>query len=143
MDFGTLERPAYTAKRLIRELRKWNLAPLGAVLVVVILCAGAFAFVVTAHDNPTDFEGMIRSYFATKPGSRVPPDRIRMIEVPRCIPYAYSGKTIYKCSISFEDQGFVECFTFDHDRVTSSFADRKLGCDLVGWDPSSKSLVVL
>ena len=135
MDFGTLERPAYTAKRLIRELRKWNLAPLGAVLVVVILCAGAFAFVVTAHDNPTDFEGMIRSYFATKPGSRVPPDRIRMIEVPRCIPYAYSGKTIYKCSISFEDHR--SSFSNDHglpleaarSRPSAAAATRQSGND--------------
>jgi hypothetical protein len=137
------------AKRWIRELRKWNLAPLGAVLVVIILAAGAFAFVTTAGDKPTDYEGMIRAYFATKPGGRMPADQVRLITVTSCVPLdreARGGRTTYRCSLSFEDQGFVACFAFDQRRVavgSVELGSPDLGCDRVGWDAKERSLVSL
>ena len=74
LDSSTLVRLLETAKRLIRELRKRDLAPLGAVLVATILGAGAFAFIVTAKHKPprSRFEATIRTYFETKPGPQVP-----------------------------------------------------------------------
>jgi len=155
LDSSTLVRLLETAKRLIRELRKWNLAPLGAVLVAAILGAGAFAFVVTAQHKPphSRFEATIRTYFETKPSLRVPHDQVRLIHVPSCArfetgylsPGVRPTQPIYKCSISFEDQRFVACFAIIQGRIATGSAQLKapeLGCDLVGWNARSSSLVV-
>lgn len=138
-----------SAKRLIRELRKWDLAPLGAVLVAVLLMAGAFGFVVTARDKKPDRQKMIRTYFATKPGNRMPHDQLRLVFVSRCDPtndWQYQGRPIYLCSLSFRDKAFTACFTFDqHGVVAGSVELAKPGsvCYLVAWDENAKSLVIL
>lgn len=140
-----------TPKRLIRELRKWNLAPLGAVLVVVLLMAAAFGFVATARDEKPDRQKMIRTYFATKPGNRMPHDQLRLVFVSRCDPpngwdFEYRGRPIYVCSLSFKEQAFRACFTFDQHGVVAGsveLAKPGSGCDPVSWDERAKSLVVL
>ena len=143
-----------TANRLIRELRKWDLAPLGAVLVATILGAGALAFIVTAQHKPphSRFEATIRTYFETKTSSRVPHDQIRRIHVRSCTRFPTDGsqnvlatQAIYKCSISLEDQRLVACFTFDQGRLVAGSEQLnapELGCTLVGWNARSRSLVV-
>jgi hypothetical protein len=113
------------------------------------------AFVVTAQHKPphSRFEGTIRTYFETKPGLRVPHDQVRLIHVAFCTrfdpgyvsPGVLRTQPIYKCAISFEDQGFVACFTIIQGRVVARRAQIKapeLGCSLVGWNARSRSLVV-
>jgi hypothetical protein len=127
LDSFTLVRLLETAKRLIRELRNWDIAPLGAVLVATVLGAGAFAFIVTAEHKPphSRFEATIRTYFETKRGPRVPHDQVRLIHVRSCTRFPYPDvilgvlqtQPIYKCSISFEDQRFAACFAINQGRV--------------------------
>ncbi len=144
-----------TANHLIRELRRWDLAPLGAVLVAAILCAGAVAFVVTAQHNPSHsrFEATIRTYFETKTGAQVPHEQAQLIHVRSCTRFPYRDvilgvlqtQAIYKCSISFEHRGFVACFAFDQGHIVAGRAQLnrpELGCPMVGWNASSRSLVV-
>ena len=148
---ATFERLRDKAERFIRELRKWNLAPLGAVLVGSLLFAGAFGFVLTARDNQPDMQRMVRAYYATR-GGGARPDEARLIDVSRCVPLDVEnqGHTIYRCMVSFENEGFAACFTFDHGLVAAGSVElgdpnlaERTGCQFVGWDSSSKSLDTL
>ena len=94
---------------------------------------------------------MVRAYYATR-GGGAPPAKARLIDVSGCVPLDAEdrGHTIYKCTVSFENEAFLACFTFDHGRVAAGsveLGDPKgsvsLGCPYVGWDSSSKSLDIL
>ena len=89
----------------------------------------------------------------TKTGPRVPHEQARLIHVRSCTRFPYRDvilgvlqtHAIYKCSISFEQQGFVACFAFDQGRIVAGSAQLnrpELGCPLVGWNARSRSLVV-
>jgi hypothetical protein len=151
LDSSTLERLRDKAKHFIRELRKWNLAPLGAVLVGALLFGGAFAFLLTARDDQPDMQRMVRAYYTTR-GGGAPPEKARLIDVSGCVPLDAEerGHTIYKCTVTFENEGLAACFTFDHGRVAVGSVELgdqngefRLGCEYVGWDSSSKSLDIL
>ncbi len=62
-----------TGSRRIRELRKWNLAPLGAVLAVVLIGAGVIAMLATGGE-PSD-QSLVRKYFASPAGGRAPAEQ--------------------------------------------------------------------
>jgi hypothetical protein len=117
----------------------------------VLLLAGAIGFVLTARDNQPDMQRMVRTYFATR-GGGAPPAKARLIDVSGCVPLDAEnrGHTIYRCSLGFENQGFVACFTFAHGRVAAGSVELgdhtgyvSLGCNYVGWDSDAKSLVAL
>jgi len=94
---------------------------------------------------------MVRAYYATR-GGGAPPAKARLISVSGCTPLDIEnqGRTIYRCTVGFDNEGFVACFTFDHGRVAAGsveLGDQQgtvgLGCDYVGWDGDSNSLAIL
>jgi hypothetical protein len=149
LDSSTLERLSNKARHFIRELRKWNLAPLGAVLVGALLFAGAFGFVLTARDDQPDMKRMVRAYYETR-GGGAPSDKAMLIDVSGCVPLdaENAGHTIYRCTVSFDNEAFAACFTFEHGRVAAGSVELgdqdasglRLGCQYVAWNSNSKSL---
>jgi len=94
---------------------------------------------------------MVRAYYATR-GGGAPPEKARLIAVSGCIPLDVEneGHTIYKCTVTFDNEGYAACFTFDHGRVAAGsveLGDQQggvtLGCQFIGWNSSSKSLDIL
>jgi hypothetical protein len=132
--------------RRLKELRKWNLAPLGAVLVVVLLAAGAVAFIATGGGPSA--EEQIQKYFSSTAGGAAPSEQARLIEVDEChTTYRkVRDEFVDECSLVFRGEGYTGCFlwTDDGDRIvlgSRQLASLAPGCDRLFWDASAGMLV--
>jgi hypothetical protein len=126
------------------ELRKWDLAPLGAVLVVVLLAAGIYLTLATGGEKP--YEEKVRAFFESSAGGKATHEQARLISVSDCRP---RGDTIRNalliwCSVSAGDQAaFVGCFAWDGDHLVGGGVEPISGCDALTWDRRTRSLISL
>jgi hypothetical protein len=125
------------------ELRKWNLAPLGAVLVVVVLGAGFLTMVATGGEP--DPEELIRKYFASPAGGGASPEQARRISVSNCVGTGRTayGEVEYRCTVVFGDKSYTACFAWNSKRVVAG--SRELvsppRCTELRWSRVAGSLV--
>lgn len=132
--------------RRLEELRKWNLAPLGAVLVVVLLGAGAVAFIATG--GGPSVEKQIQRYFSSTAGGGARAEQARLIEVNGCHP-TYNkvrDEFVDECSLVFRGEGYTGCFLWNDEGDHIVLGSRQLaslvpGCDRLFWDASAGMLV--
>jgi hypothetical protein len=134
-----------TGSRWIRELRKWNLAPLGAVLVVVLLSAGVITMLATGGEQRD--ESLVRKYFASAAGGGAPAEQARRIEVNDCrrLDRIVRNEFVYECSIVFAGRDYSGCFALSDNRVvlgSRQLASLVPDCDRLFWDKTSQTLVV-
>ena len=130
--------------RRLKELRRWNLAPLGAVLVVVLFGAGAVAFIATG--GGLSAEKQIQNYFSSSAGGRAPAEQARRIEVSDCrrLDRVVRNEFVYECSVVFAGRGYTGCFALGEDRVvlgSRQLASLVPGCDRLFWDQGADMLV--
>jgi hypothetical protein len=133
--------------RRLKELRKWNLAPLGAVLAVVLLGAGAVAFIATGGGPSA--EEQIQKYFSSTAGGGAPSEQARLIEVGECHPThkKVRDEFVDECNLVFHGQGYTGCFLWNDDGDGIVLGSRQLAslapdCDRLFWDKTSQTLVV-
>ena len=96
------------SKRL-RGLRKWTLAPLGAVLFVFLFGGGVV----------TSSETLIRKYFSSRAGGGATAEQARSIEVANCrqTTRIVRDEFVTECTVIWGDRRYRGCFTFNDDRV--------------------------
>jgi hypothetical protein len=130
--------------RGLRELRKWDLAPLGAVLVV---CAGAaLLFIVIATGGGPGNAALVRGYFASHAGGSAPRDQAKRISVGDCQATRDSvdDNVVWTCPVTFRGQTYHPCFAWAGGTVIKG--SRELGndhgCDRVVWSRAVGALVV-
>jgi hypothetical protein len=132
-----------TGSRHFRELRNWTFAPLGLVLVVVLLGAGVITMLATGG-GPSP-EELIRNYFASNSGGGATAEQARRIRVSNCAATTGTarGEIIYKCNVVFADQGYTGCFAWNSKRVVAG--SRELGsshgCTPLHWSRAVGSLM--
>jgi hypothetical protein len=129
---------------LIRELRAWTLAPIGLVLVVVLLVAGVVTMLATGGE-PSD-EALVRKYFATATGGGAPKEQARRIEVSDCrrLNTIARNEFVYECNVTFGGRGHTGCFALDQRPVvlgSRQLASLVSGCDPLFWDQTAGTLV--
>jgi hypothetical protein len=131
--------------RWLRELRKWTFAPLGLVLVVVLLGAGVVAMLATGGDSP---EKVIQRYFSSTAGGGAPSEQARLIEFNECHPIykKVRDKFLDECSLEFRGRGYTGCFLWNDDGDRIVLGSRQVaglveGCDLLFWDQAAETLV--
>jgi hypothetical protein len=130
-----------------QELRRWTLAPLGAVLAVVLLTGGVVW--VLAAGGPPSAEKQVQKYFSSPAGGRAPSEQARHIEVDECHPVhkKVRGEFLDECSVVFRGQGYTGCFLWNDDGDEIVLGSRQLatlapGCERLFWDASVEGLVV-
>ena len=134
-----------SASKGIRELRRWTLAPLGLVLVVVLLAAGVVTMLATGGE-PSN-ESLVRKYFASAAGGGAPAEQARRIGVDDCMRLnrIVRNEFVYECSVVFAGRGYSGCFALSDNRVvlgSRQLASLVPGCDRLVWDKTSQTLVV-
>jgi hypothetical protein len=128
----------------LRELRKWTLAPLGAVLAVVLLAAGVVTMLATGGEPGP--EALIRKYFSSAAGGGATPEQARRIDVPNCqlTNRIVRNEFVNECTVIWGGRRYTGCFAFDDDRVV--LGSRELGgtsgCPRLVWDSTAESLVI-
>ena len=137
---GVLE----TGSRWIRDLRTWNLAPLGAVLALVLIGAGVITMLATGGERSD--ESMIRKYFSSAAGGRAPAEQAKRIEVNDCkrLNRIVRSEFVYECSVVLAGRGYTGCFALGEGRVvvgSRQLASLVPGCDRLFWDASAEMLV--
>ena len=133
--------------RALRELRKWDLAPLGAVLVVALLAGGFYLFIATG--GGLTYQERVRAYFMSREGGGATSAQSRLIIVPDCRPTreVMQDQPVYSCVVVFGDQSYTACFAWDGDRLVAG--SRKLAplarglCNDIFWDRKTRSIVSL
>jgi hypothetical protein len=131
------------SKRL-SELRKWTLAPLGAVLVVFLVGAGAVATLATGGEPSS--ETLVRKYFSSRAGGGATSEQARRIEVPECrlTTRIVRNEFVSECTVIWSSRRYRGCFVFNDDRVV--IGSRELGgtpgCPRLLWDSPAESLVI-
>jgi hypothetical protein len=131
--------------RGLRELRKWDLAPLGAVLIVLALGVSVFVFIATGGSSDNE-EALVRSYFASPSGGGAPRDEVELMRVGDCQPTDNSveGNVVLMCPVSYRGKRYEPCFAWSGDRVVAGSRDLGdlVGCDRIVWSRGVKTLVV-
>ena len=133
------------ASRQFRELRKWTFAPLGLVLVVVLLGAGVVTMLATGGKRP---EEVIQGYFSSPAGGGAPSEQARLIEFKECHPVykRVRGKFLDECSLAFRGQAYTGCFLWNDEGDRIVLGSREVaglvdGCDRLFWDRAAGTLV--
>jgi hypothetical protein len=132
------------ASKRLRELRKWTLAPLGAVLFVFLIGGGVVAMLATGGEPSS--EAMIRKYFSSRAGGGATSEQARGIEVPNCrqTTRIVRNEFVNECTVIWGDRRYRGCFAFNDDRVV--LGSRELGgtsgCPRLLWDSTAESLVI-
>ena len=128
----------------IRELRKWDLAPLGAVLVVIAL-AVLFVVLIALGRGPGR-EALIRSYFASSRGGGAPREQAKLIRVADCQPTGdfVEDNIVRVCTVTFRGKIYHPCFAWSEGKVVAGSRDLGdlTGCERVVWSPGVGTLVV-
>jgi hypothetical protein len=141
LDWRTLVSLAETVSGRLTELRKWDLAPLGAILVVVLLAAGLYASVTLGGDKSK--EAKVRAYFMSSEGGHATKEEARRIEVSTCQPTGdqVRGQLVISCAVSFGSRTFTACYAWDGDRLIAGGSQPVATCLPVLWDERTHSLV--
>ena len=129
----------------LRELRKWDLAPLGAVLVVIALAA--VVVLALAFGRSPGSTALVRGYFASASGGGAPREQADLMQVSECQPTGefVDDDVVFVCTVTFRKRIYQPCFAFEGDRVIAGsreLADVVSGCERVVWSPVVKNLVV-
>jgi hypothetical protein len=134
---------AKTASSRLRELRKWDLAPLGAVLVVVILAGGLYASITLGGDK--SYADKVRAYFMSSEGGHATKDEARRIEISTCQPTgdAVRNQLVISCAVSFRNQTFTGCYVWEGDELIAGGSHPVSGCMPILWDERTQSLLGL
>jgi hypothetical protein len=106
-----------------RELRKWDLGPIGAVLLVALLVVVGYAVLVGGAQGDGQ-EKQIRSYYVSSPGGGAPPELAKLINVRDCDRVGPPGEYfVVKCELEYGGQTFSSCFEFENDRLVTDDQD--------------------
>jgi hypothetical protein len=134
--------PEAVSSRL-RELRKWDLAPLGAVLVVIVLTAGFFAILIAGHEK--SYQDKVRAYFMSSEGGSATKAEARRIEVSTCQPTgdAVRNSMVISCAVSVGSQTFTGCYVWDGDKLIAGGSEPVGNCMPIVWDERTHSLLGL
>ena len=131
----------------LAELRKWTLAPLGAVLAIALL-AGGVVWMLATGGGPSA-EEQVQKYFSSAAGGGAPSEQARLIEVEECHPTYRKVRDEFfdECSVIFGGQGFSGCFLWNEDGDEIVLGSRQLAtldpdCDRLFWDASANGLAV-
>jgi len=128
----------------LREFRKWDLAPLGAVLVVVVLAA--LVILALASGRGPGKPALVRGYFASQAGGGAPREQADLMQVDGCQPTGdYVEEVVFVCTVTFRGRIYHPCFAFAGDRVVAGsreLADRLGACERVVWSRSLANLIV-
>jgi hypothetical protein len=132
---------AETASGRLRELRKWDLAPLGAVLVVVVLAGGFLATITLGGDK--SYPDKVRAYFRSSEGGQATKDEARRIEVSTCQPTgeAVRNALVISCAVSFGSRTFTGCYAWDGDELVAGGNQPVGNCLPILWDERTHSLL--
>ncbi len=129
----------------LRELRKWDLAPLGAILAVVALAA--LVILAIAAGRGPGRTALVRDYFASSAGGSAPREQANLMQVSECQPTGdFVEEVVFVCSVTFRSRTYQPCFAFAGDRITAG--SRELAdaapsrCERVVWSDVVKNLVV-
>ena len=131
-------------RRRLRELRKWDLGPIGAVLIVALFVVVGYA-VLVAGGRGNDREDQIRSYYVSSRGGGAPSERAKLIHVRDCNRVGPPGEYfVVKCALEYGGQTFSSCFEFENDRLVPD--DRDTASDpecekSAVWNRDADSLV--
>ena len=127
----------------MRALRKWDLAPLGAVLVVVLLAAGFWA-TLTLGGAKSDQE-KVRAYFMSSEGGSATEEEARRLEVSTCQPTGQTVRNslVISCAVSFGNQIFTGCYVWDGDKLIAGGSQPIGTCMPIMWDKRTQSLLGL
>jgi len=132
------------AQLLLRELRKWDLAPLGAVLVVCVL--GALAFVFIATGGSPGNEALVRNYFASPRGGGAPRAEVKLIRLGACQPTNNSveDNIVFMCPVTYRGKTYQPCFAWSGHRIVAGSRELggEYGCDRLVWSRGVGTLVV-
>ena len=126
-----------------RELRKWDLAPIGAVLVVVLLAAGLFLALTSSGGRSN--QDKVRAFFMSSEGGSATNADARRIEVSTCQPTGETVRSalVISCAVSHGAQTFRACYVWQGDKLIAG-GNRPIGnCLPVLWDRRSRSLLGL
>jgi hypothetical protein len=126
-----------------RALRKWDLAPLGAVLVVVLLAAGLYATI--ALGGHKSDEEKVRAYFMSSEGGSATKDEARRIEVSTCLPTGAEVRNsiVISCAVTFGSLTFRGCYVWHGDKLIAGGSKPIGNCMPILWDERSHSLLGL
>jgi hypothetical protein len=126
------------------KLRNWDLAPIGAVLVVIVLGGLTYLWFVTA--GPESNETLIRNYYASPRGGAVPKDVVLRIRVGTCQATGDSvgGDLVFICPLTLDGQTVQGCFALGADEIVSGSAQlgEEFGCTRLVWGPRTRSLIL-
>lgn len=132
---------AETVSGRLTELRKWDLAPLGAVLIVALLAAGLYAMVTLGGGKSK--EAKVRAYFMSSKGGHATKAEARRIEVSTCLPTGdeVRSQLVISCAVSFGSRTFTGCYVWDGDKLIAGGSQTVVNCLPVLWDERTHSLL--
>ena len=130
----------------LRALRTYDLAPLGAILVVVILAAGIY--LTLTSNGEKSYQDKVRAYFMSSEGGSATKADARRIEVSTCQP---TGDTVrntllISCAVSVGNQSFTGCYAWDGDKLVGGGNRQPVVdyyCAPLLWDRRKHALVSL
>jgi hypothetical protein len=134
-----------TISRQLQELRKWDLAPLGAVLVVVILAV--LVILAIAAGRGPGRTALVRDYFASTAGGGAPRDQANLMQVSECQPTGdfVEEEVVFVCSVTFRNKTYQSCFAFAGDSIAAGSQELATAvparCERVVWSSTVKDLV--
>ena len=143
MDSSTRVSLPEAVSNAFRALRKYDLAPLGAIVVVVILAAGIYVALTTNGEK--SYPQKVRAYFMSSDGGSATKADARRIEVSTCQPTgdAVRNELLISCAVSVGNQSYTGCYAWDGDKLVAGGNHAIAGCDPVLWDRRKHSLVSL
>jgi hypothetical protein len=125
------------------KLRKWDLTPIGAVLVVILLGGLTYLWFVTA--GPPSTETLVRRYYASPRGGGVPKDVVRRINVTTCQATGQSvgDNLIFTCALTLDGETVQGCFALSEDKVVAGSAElgEEVGCTRLVWGPRTRKFI--
>jgi hypothetical protein len=131
------------ASSRLRELRKWDLAPLGAVLVVVLLATGAYVTLISSAEK--SYPDKVRAYFMSNEGGSATKSEARRIDVSICQPTgeAVRNELVISCAVSFRNRTFTGCYVWEGNKLIAGGSQPLAGCEPILWDRRTHSLLGL
>jgi hypothetical protein len=123
--------------------RKRTLAPLGAVIVTILLTAGILYLILTWSEGTPGF-GPIRAYYESAAGGSMPKSVVNRLEFGGCHDTGvtlHDGSKVYECKLSDGPRPFHACFVFDIDGAGVIDGGPGLLCGAVVYNRATDSFV--
>jgi hypothetical protein len=137
------------------KLRKRDLTPIGAVLAVIVLAVVGYAVFLTGGPST---ETLVRRYYASPRGGKVPQYVVRKIDVGPChtfdavrpvmaseIPRRHfaADAVLYDCAVTFDGTTHHGCFAVSDNEVVAGSAqpEEELGCLRLWWEPRTRGFI--